>query len=187
MKKYLEQISIVDEAGNHIHTHEREIAADNVIERLLTGIVAVASGPQIKVTPKRLKETILNVKKVMDGTRPEAKVGGRYTEKRRMSGHDCCGSKGARHMKGCTSAGTSYKPGYQSVQEEIKGETPQIAFGAPRDGALGGIDFLKLKDLQATGTPSMVIASKLRTNIREVGTAMNSDTHSEYLSKRNKQ
>lgn len=73
------------------------------------------------------------------------------------------------------------------VEEDEEEEAPPAAsgpdreFNAEKDGAIPVIKYIEIKEKQSKGKPSMVIASELRFNLREVNFAMRSVTHQEYL------
>lgn len=160
--KYSGGITIYDEESNTVF--DRELTQDEIIEALL------AANAKPKVEQSVAVDTSTKEKKVkVSAATPPVGKGQKVCKE--------CGTPG--HMrKTCPERRGVTQPDAPAIEASAAAEHE---FNGTRDGELNGIDFLKVKDMQRADKPSMVIASAIKRNIREVSKAMDAFTHSEYL------
>lgn len=187
--KYFKSTLILDEAGKDIITIlPIEIDADAVIGMLKS-----------RIEEDRNKLPFCNTKSVM----PKSKV----PKKKRTLTCAECGKDG--HMKKTCPAmkrvvgDPDFKPApvehsttnkltatvaldlpEKEEEEEIREESPVTDQYPDEVGALGGVQFLKVKDGQRQEKTAVDMAAMLRVEIREINVAMRCDTHREYLKER---
>lgn len=167
MRTYVEQISIVNDEGVIIHKFERPIDPDRVI-MYLTG----AGTEVITETVTSGRITGQSGKKI------------RICSKCETPGHtapSCTRSPSDRELVEAVVPPEEEEPEQDPAEDSAEPAFERPAFGAEKDGAMGAIEYLKVKDMNRNGKKSFEISTTIRRNIREVNKAIMASSHGEYL------
>jgi hypothetical protein len=177
--KYAGSIAIYDDEGNV--AYERDLSADEMMDLLLEAL----ANPEVGDVDEPEEEVEAEPEPARKRTPPATDAQPAAEGKKpRLCGN--CGKPG-HTVRTCPTvkADDARRRGDDDQAEEISSEepaevVPPKAF-KPADGAMSSITFLEVKQMQEDEKPSMVIASRKRLTLQEVGFAMKANTYSEYL------